>query len=1603
MGAILISLTLLSVLSSLIVLVGSVVSTLRSRRRRGHASTARQLLADLNDRQRLQLWICLLDVLLLLAASPLFVIHAKRVSGADSIWETAFKNPTATFSTTAALVIRPAVFAMLATNAYLKGMSKRRWQLPFQAAAAVLVASIATISAARCVSMVHGASTCAAVPFTNIGIITAQIAFAAVATFGLMWLHSSSSKTKVSTTAANHLSRIAHRAPSLSLLIHTQPDPWTRHIDLDSPIKTDFGPPTRPDPPNIEYGPNFVRGILEDTMASGRTNGAVTASLGYNSAAASSANPYQIGSAFSVASRDALNSLGASSRDLIGAGPGQDPRYATTSTSKSSSANPGPHGQACFPSRTPSPALFDDTSRPLSRLSQTATEELLRGPKTNAGNPPQSSTAHPGASSSQLVLCLASLWCPIALSTAALLLSASNMQACILLSVFCFPASVLLVQELVVGCHRRKRTLTQQKLVPQFQRQSVEAPSARASIASSAVIVYVNSNSLRDRRPHIRSRSCPLESELNGYGDYSLGVPSRKRQSLSSAKSVPYLSKHWAAGKVSGDRVVAPRSSFVRGLNLMLNPKPKLEVLPVSSSEGCCFERTARASNNNIRQSTLSTAVTSAVVQGLLEAPHVQGLSTSDSEQTRIMHDHSLNEGHASSSMVSLQISEVEPQSVDSMSRLTSQSRDDDVAGRSAGVILDMDVTPGSPRRQAGVQPIGEHSDLQSPIKRQIPASSAPTYTPKKVEAYPTASPSFSCNEDSQLINNSASRLFSEIMDMVQGNKGTTRMSDQNGLTFNQSLRRTPPKGYACIDEEHGPKEVSVYDSANEDGGTVVIHSTDSSGDFRSAASQGMAQTTMASQSLSTSGTSARIRHDGGDRTLSWTTSTIELEHAEAVLVRKASTSSTLSFTSISSRIRSLRRTASGTSGSPFESPRSISRDEHHQVKKIRSRTFASAFGIELGLLSRNGSKGKGDASGSFVESSPSTSAGTCPSSLMDLSFSPSPASHRQAARLFNDQQDTPSPDGGLDTSLRRGVKKAHRRNPSRADSIMDMLDKEGGDTMEEMLDSVDAAPCAAQVDEPISKGGSSWDVAEVAERVGRSEEYGQAFDGQAVELDKVCEVDLADVTVNDVWQRSFERDHGRLGHDPALAAQLGHEERVADGEVEEDLIGFDKRRLVARAPFLDTVEEESEDETVEKEVSLEGRPKPSQYQVGQMQDLGQDVTANDDVRDTSSSWNSDAERCADASQDNCGLSRESLLQEREAEQRRVAQLLMEHEAMFPHKTLSRIEEATEVASTLRSSGFRTISATSSSKLGGDKTSSEAEADSIRLGLPLSLACQQDAEFSESDTSGSKSTTAADTSVADASEESDESQDVEERLLPFVTPRSHARRQAAAGRRAAFDANDALETHQGTVAGSQSQQAHVDPSPRSVNVRLGQLGMDQGIWLQSPVKLQLDESASGSVGGGDLVRDSNDDSRSAIMVDTTSGEGIGRTTRLRRSLTLSKKLSNDSKGAMRKLVRLDHHDSPKREMRNRLAKQTQPRPSTRLSQDGPATKQGFTTTTNSSPMEKRLLHRPIKKRRKSRIKGVAVMIARHQFTVVDEDDSLIQRFSSAQPGGPSDS
>ncbi|TKY88419.1 hypothetical protein EX895_002771 [Sporisorium graminicola] len=1345
-------LTVLSIVSSFAVLSGSLISTLRRQRRQRRRSVQRS--ACSNGWHHLHFCLCLLDAVLLVAGAPLFVVHALKARTAESIWDTAFETFATTFAITVALVFRSAAFAVLTANMHWKRKSSKRLQVVLPLAAAAVLSGIVAVTAVRCTSIIRGSSSCAAAPFNKFLVVSTQIVFAACATVGLVLFSTATceaNKSKRGPSVHPRTSIVARRAPSLSLLIHTQPDPWTRHIDLNSPVKTEFGPRRPSQQDSVDYGPQLVHGILGDTD---RTIDATTASLGYASAVASSTNPYHICSGVSLASRDAVASLTAASRiDLAATGAGQTSRYATT-TSKSSAPLQETHG-AGLSSRTPSPGMLHVASRPHSRLSAAATEGLLLDRRANSSSRLDGEVIRSRTSWGQLATFMSSLWCPIALSSIAMLVNAPSGQAYILLASFCFPATLLLARKLVLGCSKAQHLYPRAPLpIAQIHCPDTTTSSARTSIASSAVIVYSTPEQLRYRRPHLRSRSCPLESELNGYGDNFLswnepaaGISAKQRQSLSSAKSVPYLGKHWAAGKVIGDRVVAPRRSFVRGLNFMLNPKPRLEVLPCPATQHEYDVRSDKATHNSARQSVLPTADTSAVAEVLLEAAHVIGRWTADSERTCITQCYALEDRvHASSSMVSLHIPEIDGESVDALS----EPRD---------VILNLDDSPGSPRLLTDMAPLAHHTELQSPTKRRATAAPyTPANTSNQTGIHPASSPSFSCSDDSHVMGSSASRLFTEIMDILRSNSSHSRMVDlRGGAPFSHSLHRSPPKGYASIDAETAAaKENSRYDSASETCETIVIHSMESSCDFRTAASQ--------SHPLASGD---RIRADEGDGDQSGSRSTSATEQAQGgtELVRNGSTSSTLSFSSISTRFRSLRRIARAANVTPSGSPNARARGEQHQVKKIRSRTFASAFGIELGILNRNGFKSRSDTSGSHVDSSPSTSAGTCPSSLMDLSLSPSPAVARQTTRLFGDQQETSSPNINVGSSAR----KAHRRNLSRADSIMDLLDEQHSDTIEELLEIIDAVSCASQVDEPIGQGAGAWNDAGNAEERSFSEHFGLDFDGEAVGFDEACEVDLADVTVHDAWERCFEQEEYICDNAP-FATKKEYEGAYSPGEDDLDLMGFNTRRLVARAPFLDTVVEAPEDELVaegcEEHQLLSTQDRFDQGQdshQGRMNDL-LGVKSNDFQDLSSSSKLELSSGSVEIIEHGAGASRGSLLLKREVEQRRVTQLLMEYEVMFPQKTLSSIEEVTEAATTLRSTGFRTSSAASGSKFLGDNMASTADANSIHLGLPLSLACQRGVERSENGTSDSKPTVPAgrvDVDV-DISEDRDQEHEMDE-------------------------------------------------------------------------------------------------------------------------------------------------------------------------------------------------------------------------------------------------
>lgn len=1426
MTVLVVVLILLSVGSSLVVLLGVATSILRASLRDVARSSIASRWHAFDVWERLHLVLCLLDALLLLAVTPVFVRYAHSASG-DAIGHRALSSAATVFATASVMVLRPAILGALAAGFRC---TRSAWRVLIAVTTMALVVALSTIaSLVGCSSVTRTSSTCANIHEIKIIMVTSQIVFASLATAGLIILARSSTNNKILTPVRSYrTSIVAARAPSLSLLIHTQPEAWIRHIELDMRTHlTDFGP-SREHEASIDYGPEMVHRLLGETAGSRRTADQVApGSQGYASAAASSANPYRVGSTCSITSRDAFNGLGlgASRVDL-----------AQSADAKSTSGS------------LASRVVFDDTRRSASAMSRSATQDVLLQKRSDDGQDGRVGGQR-GAPEwfSQLPAGLASLWIPIALLSAALWMHIGMQQNFVLLASFCLPAAIALLREIALGCsktrHNPEHCDVTRAQVAEINNAAASTRTSTSSSSASAVMVIDTPQCIRNRRSHLRSHSCPLESELNGYGHLDLDTGARSsssafafafaakhRQSISSARSVPYLSKHWTAGRVSGDRVVAPRSSFVRGLNLMLNPKPKLEVLPngLQHRSGRLNARTGRAIKSNFR-----TAVSESAGE-LLHLPHVEGQETCDSEQTCFTSQDAVQEAQTASLTTWLCTLERDGRS-DGPSFASRASADAPLTG----VILDMDDTPGSARLRPDEEALYDHAELASPTKRQLAASDS-THTCIQVSPECTPSRGFSCSHDSHSMrtSHSASRLFSEIMDMVRGNARTDTCNNQAGGALSASANQSS-KGYESIAAHH----VRGLDSANSRDQTIIIHSNETS-EFCTATSQLGSRTCLSShRSATVDATDALADPDDS------------MAHsAQTDLVRNASTSSTLSLSSISSRIRSLRRTSSVASCTG-ESP---------QVKKMRSRTFASAFGIELSMLRKR------DA----VDSSPSTSSGTC-RSLMEYSFTASPSACETSRRGLVDQASGTSPSVMLD-----GTNKTHRRNASRADSIMDMSDAECGDTIEEMLeDPVDSYSCISNT----STGAPDADQASPLHPLSAHDSL----------LD---EVDLADVTVNEIWDRSHSSD---LHSEAPLSRD--HMYEAVDLE-DAQLMGFDTRRIVARAPFLDTVlEEEAEGElTVEH---VESR-----------------------------------------------TSRETLLQQREAEEQRVKKLLLEHEVLFPHKTLSRIDEVTEVATTLRASSFRANSGASSSKSNRESAESTVDEERVHLGLPISLGCR--AQEEEAVGSWCGDVTRSTDSIDDGVDERAQAQQggrVEEKPLPFVTPRSTNRRRVAAQRRASHDTSAAAATNRMTTRSFFSSSASQPPSelqasPESAMRRLGELGLNEGIWSSSPLHLSLD--APGNT------------SQSFELVSPRSTQ--------RSMLNAARaKLNTD------KLLRLDHADSPKREARDRLA-----------------------DIASSSPVGKRLLHKPVKKRRKSRIKRVAVMVARHQFTVVDEDDSLVQRAST---------
>ncbi|SNX86910.1 uncharacterized protein MEPE_05619 [Melanopsichium pennsylvanicum] len=1534
--------TLLSTITSLLILLGFLAKSLPQATNRRYNHAMETSLSQLGELQSLQVYLAMLDATLLIVLAPLFALYTQWGPDRDSIWHLALLTPASSFGTSVALLIRSAIIAALAFSLYLSTSHQRQnLTLPLLLAAAAFIAAISTTIAITC-SQSHQ-SICVKSPSIKILVIITQFVSAILTTSAIIRFVKAQRLLRSHRVARSNTFRptnVASRAPSLSLLIHTQSDSSQDRrfsLDLSKPearhaeAETDFGPPG-PQQSAVRYSPQMVREILGDTH--GGSSQAATTSLGYASAVASSTNPYRVGS---VASREALNGMPSRSRvDLIAGTAASQPEFQAFASETCSNLN-DVRPPTRF-SRIVSPALIQHHGgSPSSRALLPEQEHQLQAQSSDGLR------AQVDSFKVAMVIrisIIATTWIPIVLTTIALLVPVHKLQASTLISSTCVPALILVIQELTFtfpqACPKENSPSSHRSRPHQIKRQDgdsrLDTRLERFASTSSSVVMIPNPNSaLRDRRSHIRSFSCPLESDLNGYAKSSLGISSRNRQSLISSRSVPYLEKHWMAGKVKGDRVVSARSSFVRGLNLVLNPRPKLEILPVqtdSLQEQKYNDDGYRELNENrLRCSQIPEVVTRGIVQGLLQVRQGsnEGHVSVDSESTCITQSNPLTQdGQAFVATLSLHTSVQERANLSAHHTFSQNIISDE---RSSNFVLDMDETPGSPRLFNTVHVLGEHEELSSPTKGQNCHKSF--RKPERSEASPS---SFTRDDDSQILGSStASKLFDEIMNMVKGN--THRMCDQQSLA--QTWERCRSKdGYASLEGQIGA-DASVQGSTfvERDDGTLVIHTNESNRGVEIAA----VQPSPFSQS-----SPAPLRDPD------------EFQEGPG-LFRKNSTSSTFSISSISSRIRSLGRTSSST---PFGSPNSASPPQ--PVKKVRSRTFASAFGIELSLLNRSNSKGKRNTSGSLIESSPSTSAGTCPSSLLDLSFSPSPVPSNGVT----------SPGDSSKDALRR-----HKRNKSRADSIMDMLDgEERGDTIEEILDPNDDLGSPPRPDDALFADFKN--MRGVCRSNEKSKQRQSELEGDKAQFEDMVEgEDLGDVTLSDAWERCFPKtDDAEEADGKALHE---HQEDEQAEEEDDDLMGFDTRRVVAIAPFLDTVKEEPEDE-LDAELDQHGFSTSEEQAWDQSNEVQRSSQVGSLCRPEICSASVPSETNEDGNQD----SRRYLLQLQEAKQLQVAQLLSEHETLFPHKTLSQILEVTELAILTRASEQRSNSAGSGSRLSRERVSSTVDSSAIHLGLPLSLACQKDVESSvaggkeNDDSTGSVSAAETEHRAGTESDYSDECEEAkQDKHLPlFVTPRSRTRCRIAAGRRTAKE-----------IDAMQAKGSPIHPSPRSVSARMSQLGMDQGIWARSPLKLTLEPSIV-----ADLAADG-----SYQLVEAPREEVNNRTARIRRSLTLTRN----------KLVRSDHHyGSPKRELRDHLARKkickTPSYQSETIAHD--ASTQPSTGMLRSSadgqrhtPQDKRSLHKPVRKRRKSRIKGVAVMIARHQFTVVDEDDSLIQRHNKA--------
>lgn len=212
-----------------------------------------------------------------MAVTPLFGYYFYHHQDGKTVWDVAFSRPASVFATTAVTVVRPVLITALVGCNHLGNANKRCCNLILPLAAVVVVAAVSTAMAVSCSFHSSVSFSCAPMPRIKIAIATIQALFAILATT-LLFATTSLARSKQARMLLQQQQQqhrpftIASRPPSLSLLIHTQPDPWTRHIHLDLPHhhvhpQRDFAPPIHKaakqgshDP--IDYHPKMVSSLL---------------------------------------------------------------------------------------------------------------------------------------------------------------------------------------------------------------------------------------------------------------------------------------------------------------------------------------------------------------------------------------------------------------------------------------------------------------------------------------------------------------------------------------------------------------------------------------------------------------------------------------------------------------------------------------------------------------------------------------------------------------------------------------------------------------------------------------------------------------------------------------------------------------------------------------------------------------------------------------------------------------------------------------------------------------------------------------------------------------------------------------------------------------------------------------------------------------------------------------------------------------------------------------------------------------------------------------------------------------------------------------------